>query len=78
MKCKACGEKLISGTSLEGTQPGEHGGYWYCFDCWNEVAKGVVNVQHMHGARLYSASNPGQPEPDPSQENTVRIMEDGS
>lgn len=78
MRCKACKERLDFKDEQEPNRPRKYNGRWHCFDCWNELVNGVVNVEHMHNARLYSAGNPSPPDPNPSQENAIRVMEDRS
>lgn len=79
MECWSCGDSIdIEDDSP--THPRQHLGLWRCYDCWDELANGRVNVVHMHTARLYSAGSgcPLEPNDDagPWQENAIRDLEE--
>jgi hypothetical protein len=80
MNCKACGDPITdyarraSDFRKMGIQPSQSERS-YCLECANELFRGWISNQP---ARLYSGGRDRKREPDPSQKNAVRALEDRS
>jgi hypothetical protein len=80
LECAACQEPIYLDVGEGDHRPVQLKGLWYCRECGEELAHGIVNTEHLHTARLFSSGR-GCPlerndDGNPSQENAVRDMEE--
>lgn len=77
MKCKSCGDHFSWKYRLELFEKRDQiphmGEEVYCLECADELFRNTISIRP---AKLYSGGHGGGCDPDPSQENAVRVLED--